>query len=77
MLAQAAAELNSQGYDRSESSGSGMFNGNTFTGLAMVIGALIWFFVGLVAGVIFFYPPILLILGLIQMGRGLLGDAGD
>jgi hypothetical protein len=40
------------------------------TGLLMMVGAAVWFFVGLEAGIIFFYPPILFVLGLGTMIQG-------
>jgi hypothetical protein len=40
-------------------------------GLAMMAIALVWFFGGLAAGVIFFYPPILFVIGLVGLLRGL------
>jgi hypothetical protein len=46
-------------------------NAGLFGGLAMVIIAIVWFVVGLSLNIIFFYPPILLIIGLIAMGKGL------
>jgi hypothetical protein len=42
-------------------------------GLVMMVGAVIWFVVALSAGWIFFYPPILFILGLIRLVKSLLG----
>ncbi len=52
---------------------SNLTNGSTITGILMMIGAVVWFFGGLAAGIIFFYPPILFILGLIAMVKGLMG----
>ena len=40
-------------------------------GLAAMIGAIIWFGVGWLAGIIFIYPPILFVIGLAAMIRGL------
>jgi hypothetical protein len=51
----------------------GILNGGVAGGaLAMVI-AIIWFVVGLMNDWIFFYPPILFILGLIAFIKGLMG----
>ena len=36
-----------------------------------MIGAIIWFGVGWLAGIIFIYPPILFVIGLAAMIRGL------
>ncbi len=42
-------------------------------GVAMMVGAVVWFIVGLFADRIFFYPPILYILGIVGVVKGLLG----
>jgi hypothetical protein len=42
-------------------------------GLLMMVGAAVWFFVALAAGWIFFYPPILFVLGLARFIYGLAG----
>ncbi len=39
-------------------------------GCLMMVGAVVWFVVGLMADWVFFYPPILFILGMISVGRG-------
>jgi hypothetical protein len=50
-------------------------SGKMWCGLAMMVGAIIWFFGALAVGVIFFYPPILFIIGLISFFTGLIdGD---
>lgn len=66
---------------RRRSSGIGSFfasrlgSGKFMSGLAMRIGATVWFFVGLHLGWIFFYPPILFIVGAISLITGLVdGD---
>ncbi len=41
-------------------------------GILMMVGALVWFFVALAAGRIFFYPPILFIIGIVSVVRGIL-----
>lgn len=48
-------------------------SGGVIVGLLMMGGAALWFFVGLAAGRIFFYPPILFIIGLINLIRSLFG----
>ena len=48
-------------------------NGSVVTGLLMMAGAAIWFFVGLAGGIIFFYPPILFVLGIASVVRGFAG----
>lgn len=42
-------------------------------GIAMMVGAVIWFVVGYMNGTIFIYPPILFIIGLVSMIKGLMG----
>jgi len=57
--------------DYAQEEGCGMFNAGLLPGILMMVGAVIWFFVGLQAGTIFFYPPILFIAGMISFVRGL------
>ena len=40
-------------------------------GVLMMVGAVVWFVVGMAVGIIFFYPPILFIIGLICFIKGL------
>jgi hypothetical protein len=40
-------------------------------GLAMMAIAAVWFLVGLAGGIIFYYPPILFVIGLVGFIRGL------
>ncbi len=54
--------------------GDRMVNGGVLAGLGMMAGAAVWFVVGLSAGYIFFYPPVLFILGLASFFKGLVGD---
>lgn len=42
-------------------------------GLAMMVLAAVWFVVGLYAGWIYFYPPILFVAGLVALVKGLMG----
>jgi hypothetical protein len=46
-------------------------NGSVLGGLLAMVGAVVWFVAGLAADVIFFYPPILFIVGLVGVIRGL------
>ena len=39
----------------------------------MMVGAIVWFVGGLFVGIIFFYPPVLLILGMIVVFKGIMG----
>ena len=45
-------------------------SGSVAGGILMMVGAIIWFVVGYMAGYIYFYPPILFVLGLISMIKG-------
>jgi hypothetical protein len=65
---------------RRSSSGRGFgisFSPGIIAGLLMMIGAVVWFVVGLYAGWLFFYPPILFILGLIRFVMSLMGHEED
>jgi hypothetical protein len=42
-------------------------------GLLMMAGAAVWFFLGLAAGIIYFYPPVLFVLGVGAVIRGFTG----
>lgn len=46
-------------------------NNGIAAGVLMIICALAWFFGGLIIGVIFYYPPILLILGIVTLFKGI------
>jgi len=48
-------------------------NGGVLIGALMMVGAVIWFVVGMMNGTIFFYPPILFILGIVSMVKGFAG----
>jgi phage FluMu protein Com len=49
-------------------------SGNMITGILMMVGAVAWFVAGIVwMDRIFFYPPILFVLGLVAMVRGMTG----
>ena len=50
---------------------SGVSVGPMVAGVLMMVGAAVWFFVGLAAGIIFFYPPVLFVLGIISFFKGL------
>ncbi|MEZ6137788.1 MAG: hypothetical protein R3C53_23115 [Pirellulaceae bacterium] len=72
-LAQAHEDLDKerrQSFDAG--SGGGIMNSGVVGGLLAMIGAVVWFVAGLSFGVIFFYPPILFIIGFIGLVRGLL-----
>ncbi len=59
---------------QSTSSGSDFFNGQTISGLLTMFGAVAWFVGGLMFGVLFFYPPILFVIGLVTFAKGLMTD---
>lgn len=41
-------------------------------GLAMIVIAVVWFVLGYTAGIIFFYPPVLLLIGVYAVIKGLI-----
>jgi hypothetical protein len=51
----------------------GSINSGVVGGLLMILIAVVWFVLGLMANRIFFYPPILLVIGLIAIIKGLFG----
>ena len=68
----------SSGSARREHGRSGLsISRGVVTGALMMIGAVVWLVVGLFAGWIFFYPPILFVLGLIRFVTSLLGHEED
>lgn len=44
------------------------------TGILMMVGAAVWFVFGLMGDRIFFYPPVLFVLGIISFFKGLFGS---
>ncbi len=46
------------------------FNAGVFGGLAMMIIAVVWFVGGLMADILFYYPPVLFIIGLVATIKG-------
>jgi hypothetical protein len=46
-------------------------NGGVFGGILMILIAVGWFVAGLAADRIFFYPPVLLIIGIVAVFKGL------
>lgn len=44
-----------------------------FGGLGMMLIAVVWFVAGLYGGILFYYPPVLFVLGIIAFVRGLMG----
>jgi hypothetical protein len=54
-----------------EKGGFGTTNSGVLGGVLMIILAIVWFVGGLFADRIFFYPPILLIIGIVAVIKGL------
>jgi hypothetical protein len=48
-------------------------SGGILVGLLLMVGAGVWFILGLMGDRIFFYPPILFVVGLIAFVKGLMG----
>lgn len=46
-------------------------NGQIFSGIITMVIAVIWFFGGLLVGIIFFFPPIMFIGGMIALINGI------
>ena len=46
-------------------------------GAAMMVGAVVWFVVGWMAGRIFIYPPILFALGIVAVVKALMGKVEE
>ena len=59
----------------SQKGGFGSINAGVAGGVLMILIAVVWFVAGLAGGIIFFYPPILLVIGIIAIGKGLM--SGD
>lgn len=51
----------------------GSVNAGVAGGLLMIVIAIVWFVVGLAGGIIFFYPPVLLVIGIVAMIKGMMG----
>ena len=51
----------------------GSINAGAIGGLLMMVIAVVWFVLGLLGNRIFFYPPVLLVIGFIAFMKGLLG----
>jgi hypothetical protein len=49
----------------------GNTNAGVLGGLLMILIAIVWFVGGLMVGYIFFYPPVLLVIGIIAFVKGL------
>lgn len=68
--------------ERKESGGhfgmeKGILNSGVMGGMLAMIGAVVWFVLGLMADRIFIYPPILFIVGLVAFIKGLVGGGSE
>jgi len=54
-----------------------IFNGSVVGGAIAMLIAVVWFVIGLFAGWVFFYPPILFIVGLIGFIKGLVSPSEE
>ncbi len=52
----------------------GSVNAGVIGGILMMVIAVVWFIAGLMGGYIFFYPPILFVVGIIAIVKGGLGS---
>ena len=59
------------------SEGSKATRGPVLIGILMMVGAFVWFFGGLAVGIIFYYPPVLFVLGLISFCKGMFGSSSN
>jgi hypothetical protein len=51
----------------------GSVNSGVIGGGLMIVIAVVWFGAGMAGGVIFFYPPVLFVIGIISILKGLMG----
>lgn len=58
----------------SRAGGFGSASAGIGGGILMIIIAIVWFVVGLYAGYIYFYPPVLLVLGIVSIGKGMMNN---
>lgn len=59
-------------YERPRGVMASASNGSVITGILMMVGAVVWFVAGLAADIIFFYPPVLFVLGFIALVKGVM-----
>lgn len=71
-LANAEADMRQKQRSDSGAEESSFWDAGTGAGVLMMVGAVVWFFGGLALGILFYYPPILFIAGLISFVRGIL-----
>lgn len=58
--------------ETTQANSGGGTDGSVIVGILMMVGAVVWFFGGLAFGYIFYYPPVLFVLGLISTIKGAL-----
>jgi RNase P subunit RPR2 len=66
---QLLAKARVQQVERDDATGLGGA-GQVFYGIVIMVGAAVWFGAGLLAGIIFFYPPIMFVAGALTMING-------
>lgn len=69
-----STSLYSGGRSSRKSSSGGMNGGLMIKGGLMIVGAIVWFVVGWMAGFIYFYPPVLLVIGIGTCIKGMMGS---
>ncbi len=69
-----STSLYSGGRSSRKSSSGGMNGGLMIKGGLMIVGAIVWFVVGWMAGFIYFYPPVLLVIGIGTCIKAMMGS---
>ena len=46
-------------------------------GIVAIVGSVVWFVAGWMAGYIYFYPPVLFIIGIVMVAKGAAGGGGN
>ena len=59
-------------YPQTKSAEGGGWDASMIGGIVMMLGAVVWFVGGLFFDIIFFYPPILFVIGLVAFFKGML-----
>jgi hypothetical protein len=72
-----AEKAQREGDKGSHSFEKGVFNSGVVGGILAMGGAVLWFVVGLMNDIIFFYPPILFVIGLGAFFKGLAGSSSE
>jgi hypothetical protein len=69
-----AKQDSSNGSFETRGGGSGFFDATVIGGLVVMLVAVGWFVAGLAAGVLFFYPPVMFVLGMITVVKGMMSN---